>query len=465
VRKMALYRFVEWRDAAGNVLGTDPALTVMVDADVTLIAYYEEVVAPEYTLMIEPTAGGTTNPPSGDYPYTEGTTVTVTAIPDAGYAFDYWLLDGIQSTTNPISVLMDRNHALSAHFVALPTEYTLTINTTAGGSTDPAPESYLFPEGSIVNVTAIPDSGYLFDHWILDEATRTENPINVTMNTNHTLTAYFEAIMPPEYTLMIEPTSGGTTDPAPGDYSYMEGATVTVIAIPDSGYAFDYWLLDGIPNPANPIDVLMDKNHALAAYFKTLPPPEYTLTIATTAGGTTDPAPGDYTYVAGTTVKVTAIPVPDYNFNHWELDGIIYASNPINVIMDGYHSLTAYFSEIPPPPPETFHLTISSSVGGTTEPTPGIYEHDKGITINVTATPENGYYFNHWELDGAVKLENPINVTMDEDHTLVAVFTSEPPPPTTIFETWWKEFTELLEQFGLPIPPKPPAPPPLPFEE
>jgi hypothetical protein len=79
----------------------------------------------------------------------------------------------------------------------------------------------------------------------------------------------------------------------------------------------------------------------------------YTLTIATTTGGTTNPAPGTYTYPSGASVTVTAIPSSGYIFDHWELDGVDAGKvNPITVTMDKDHSLTAYFSPTPIIPPK-----------------------------------------------------------------------------------------------------------------
>lgn len=116
---MALYRFVEWRDAVGNVVGTTPAITLFVGADTTLTAVYEVVV--EYTLTITVTVGGTTDPAPGSYTYPSGTVVTVTALPDVGYAFDHWELDGVNvGAANPINVTMDANHTLHAVFTAMP---------------------------------------------------------------------------------------------------------------------------------------------------------------------------------------------------------------------------------------------------------------------------------------------------------------------------------------------------------
>ena len=79
---------------------------------------------------------------------------------------------------------------------------------------------------------------------------------------------------PPEHYLIIGTTAGGTTDPLPGTYSYTENSTVEVTAIPEAGYLFDYWELDGVNvGSTNPYPVLMDKNHTLKAFFAVIPPP------------------------------------------------------------------------------------------------------------------------------------------------------------------------------------------------
>lgn len=73
-------------------------------------------------------------------------------------------------------------------------KYTLTISTTAGGTTDPLPGAYLILAGTVSRVTAIPDSSHAFDRWDLDGAMRTENPINVQMNSDHALSPYFNPL-------------------------------------------------------------------------------------------------------------------------------------------------------------------------------------------------------------------------------------------------------------------------------
>ena len=60
----------------------------------------------------------------------------------------------------------------------------------------------------------------------------------------------------------------GETSPYFGWYDYECNALVIVRAIPDEGYEFDYWILDGTKVSINPITVRMDNNHELRVYFK-----------------------------------------------------------------------------------------------------------------------------------------------------------------------------------------------------
>ena len=67
-------------------------------------------------------------------------------------------------------------------------------------------------------------------------------------------------------------------------------------------------------------------------------------------------------------------------------------------------------------------LTISSTSGGTTSPSPGTYEHDGGTSVTVTACPNDAYELSYWVLDGTTHYGSPITVTMNSDHTLKAYF-------------------------------------------
>ena len=147
--------------------------------------------------------------------------------------------------------------------------YTLTINSTTGGTTDPVPSQYVVEEGATVPVSAIPQAGYMFNHWELDGANvGSTNPITVTMDKAKVLHAVFVVIPPPppgkRYLTIV--AINAQTNPAQGTYEADLGSKITVTATPNSGYHFKEWLLDDVQAGTQPsITVTMDANHTLAA--------------------------------------------------------------------------------------------------------------------------------------------------------------------------------------------------------
>jgi parallel beta-helix repeat protein len=163
------------------------------------------------------------------------------------------------------------NNGYCYQYHVIPETFKLVITTTTGGTTTPDLGIYTYPAGSEVNVTAFPNAGYSFDYWLFDGNVRTENPITVIMDANHTLHAVFTQIT---YQLSIISTAGGTTNPAPGIYTYVNGTQVVITAVPYNGFSFNYWFLDGVKTTQNPITIIMNANHMLEAYFIDDVPPE-----------------------------------------------------------------------------------------------------------------------------------------------------------------------------------------------
>lgn len=104
--------------------------------------------------------------------------------------------DGVypDQTSIPISLQQTFNAATYGDIIINPLYY-LTILAGPGGTTSPAPGVYAYGYGTMVSVSAIPNAGYTFDHWVLDSVNvGSANPYVVTMNENHTLQALFTKI-------------------------------------------------------------------------------------------------------------------------------------------------------------------------------------------------------------------------------------------------------------------------------
>ncbi len=150
-----------------------------------------------------------------------------------------------------------------------------------------------------------------------------------------------------QFSLTIAAALGGTTDPAPGTLEYDTGTSVSVTAIPNAGWAFEHWEGD-VSGTDNPVSFIISADMIITAVFSevVVPPEEFALTISALEGGSTEPAPGAYTYIEGTLVTVTAIPKSGWKFDHWE--GDVTGINPeITVEMLQNLSIVAVFSKMP----------------------------------------------------------------------------------------------------------------------
>jgi hypothetical protein len=72
-----------------------------------------------------------------------------------------------------------------------PEGYTLDVDVAEGnGSVTISPAQDLYDEEELVELTAVPNAGYIFSEWTGDISS-TDNPVNVTMDSNKTISAHF----------------------------------------------------------------------------------------------------------------------------------------------------------------------------------------------------------------------------------------------------------------------------------
>ncbi|MDO8751598.1 MAG: InlB B-repeat-containing protein [Dehalococcoidia bacterium] len=213
----------------------------------------------------------------------------------------------------------------------------------------------------------------------------------------------------PKLTALSNPSAGGIVTPAVGTYE--KGVAVSVRAIPASGYRFDHW--EGAASGESPtVPLVMDGNKKLIAYFTKV----FTLSASPSpsSGGNVSPS-GGTTYDAGKQATLIATPAQCYKFNGWSGDasGI---SDHLTLTMDSAKSVIASFVKIT----YTLQAQVDASGGGTVSPSDVTLEACNQITV--TATPANGYRFNHWGGD-ASGTSNPLNIIMSANKTITSYFT------------------------------------------
>ena len=146
------------------------------------------------------------------------------------------------------------------------TTYTLTTNVsgTSGASGSVFPSGGTYPEGTIVSVTATPDSVSNFSSWSGD-VTDTAKTISVTMNGNKTITANFVPLVANKKLTVITSGNGSVTlNPTGG--SYKAGTEVTLTAVAAVGATFSGWSGDASGTDTT-VKITMDADKSITATF------------------------------------------------------------------------------------------------------------------------------------------------------------------------------------------------------
>ncbi len=249
------YRFDHW---GGNASGVANTVQITMDAKKTVIAYFTKL----YNLSVScnPIVGGGGVNISGGI-YDEGKELTLIATPAIGYRFDHWE-GSISGTTDNTVLTMNSDKTIVAVFTKA--IYTLEnrFSPGGGGSVDPPGGNY--ESGATVTLTALPATAYRFNHWGGD-ASGTSTTLNVVMDGNKTVTAYFTRTY--NLSTSSSPSEGGSISPTRGTYD--AGTVVDLTATATLGYIFKSW--SGTDNTSvNPTTVTMNSDKSATVYFTKL---------------------------------------------------------------------------------------------------------------------------------------------------------------------------------------------------
>lgn len=190
--------------------------------------------------------------------------------------------------------------------------------------------------GDVATLTASAFNGYHFLHW---NDNVTDNPRTVTVTSDATYIAYFEADAPTQYTITVNsanPSMGSVT----GGGTYGDGSTVTLTATPNNGYAFARWREDNNTDNPRTITVTGDRTYtAIFQYTGGSEPQQYLITVVSNNPDRGSVSGGGL-YDAGSIITITAEPFAGYEFVQWQ-DGNTDDFRTITVTGDATY--TAYF--------------------------------------------------------------------------------------------------------------------------
>ncbi len=304
----------------------------------------------------------------------------------------------------------------------------------------------LVKKGAAVSIKAIALEGYTFDHWVIGGLSATvvedqlKNPqISFVMPEEKvSAEAYFKESKS-AFTVTVEDNDYGMGNFGHKDFA--PGQTVTVEAIAYDGYRFSYWLdlTRALGDAGLPED--WEKNSSLSFTMPSrevvlepiFEPITYYLTLnivgtgdAVVVGKEKNDA-GKYECTFGESLNLAAMPGKDHVFVNWSTTNsaqlLDYDLKDAAVICPASDfTVTATFASA------IRTLTLKTTEGGTILPEPGEREVGVGNVVPLTATPNEGYMFSHWECSSTAgsfegEKDSDTNFSMPEENcTVTAVF-------------------------------------------
>jgi hypothetical protein len=355
------YGFVNWTGNVGTIANvTAASTTITMNGTYSITASFSNGGPPvPYNLTISSSAGGSvTTPGQGTFGYGSGMVVNLVATPASGYRFANWsgnVGTVANVTAASTTITMNGNYLITANFAVIPSgQYSLTISSTAGGSvTTPGSGTFTYGPGTVVNLVAAAAGGYRFLNWtgnVGTVANVTAASTTITMNGNYLITANFVPVY--NLTMAVAPGGSGTSADLTGGSPYTAGTVVNIQAVATAGYTFANWSAPagtfGSATAATTTFTMPTQSVTVTANFALIPPPQYTLTISRSAGGSvTTPGEGTFTRNASAVVSLVTSADSGYRFFSWigqvgTIADLKAASTTIT--MHGNYGITAVFA-------------------------------------------------------------------------------------------------------------------------
>ena len=375
----------------------------------------------------DPLEGGIVTGQGGHFP---GLETTLTAIPNTGYSFVNWTLDGeVVSTAASYTFTVTEATDYVAHF---------SLNSYAIGATaDPEGAGSIEGTGTYSHfesctLTATANTGYTFINWTLDgEEVATEPSFTFQVSGTADYVAHF-SLNSYEITASVDPAETGTVA-GMGTYDHFASCTLTATAA--AGYTFQYWTLNGE-------EVSTDAEYTFevsgggeyVAHFQ-LNSYEIAATADPAEGGTIE---GGGTYNHFDECTLTATAATGYTFQNWTLEGeVVSTETELSFEVNGPAAYVAHFTL------NSYEITvIASPAQGGTVSGGGTYDHFASCTL--TATAAEGYQFNSWVADGTtVSTDATYTFEVSGSATITAMFDLVQTVTMSNGWTWWGTSVEL----------------------
>jgi hypothetical protein len=122
--------------------------------------------------------------------------------------------------------------------------------------------------------------------------------------------------------------------------------------------------------------------------------PDYTIGVSAGPNGMVTPS-GNVVVESGQTLGMTATPSQNYIVDKWYVNGYQQATGNTTLLLGVNANATVYVTF----KPIVYTVSVSAGANGTVSPS-GAVSVNSGDTLNLTASPAQGYVVDHWTLNG-----------------------------------------------------------------
>ena len=227
---------------------------------------------------------------------------------------------------------------------------------------------------------------------------------------------------------VVQPANGSVAASAT---SATAGTTVKLTATPAEGYTLDYFTLDGARINGDTF-IMPARNVDVSAVFTAN---AYSITVVQPANGTVSASATSA--AAGTTIELTATPAEGYTLDYFTLDGARINGDTFimparNVEVSAVFTANAYSITVVQPANGSVAASATSATAGT--------------TIELTATPAEGYTLDYFTLDGE-RINGDTFIMPARNVDVSAVFTANAYSITVVQPTGGKVSASKLSAF------------------
>ena len=390
------YRFSHWDYNGTSPLDSTPTITFESARDLNVRAFFK-ILTFDIQVSVLDSGGSLSGTLNQTVEYNQSLS-PITYTLEEGFHFSHW-----QSSTGDTVSLQDTltldniTENLSISAVFLPNRYEVYFSVKdTGGSIEGDTLQNINHNNTSTPVIAKPNIGFEFSHWQNSNDSILSQKDTLSLSNIIKPESVFAVFHTQSFNITFNSSENGSLEGPREQVIFYDQPSTKIMAIPDSGFHFSHWIHTNSQDEfstANPLvipDVQM--NYSLSPVFE--PIPTFSITVEPHQNATIRGA-SQTVFLGQRSDSITIEPHSGFQFLEWRNleDSLVSTDNPL--IIDSIqrdYSLKAIVVDT-----ARQKLIFQTSTGGHLLGDTIQYVGYNTIGTSITAVPDSGFHFAHWQ--------------------------------------------------------------------